>query len=98
MIEAEAMELPVIVTNIPGPTDAMAKDETGLVIEKQDSQALQQAMQKLYEDKELRESLGRQGLAYVSERFDQDILFSKILQNRLELLKQMGELNNEYRK
>lgn len=34
VVEAEAMGVPVIVTDIPGPTDAMIPDETGLVVKK----------------------------------------------------------------
>ena len=34
VVEAEAMGVPVIVTSIPGPVDAMKENETGIVVKK----------------------------------------------------------------
>ena len=34
VIEAEAMGVPVIVSDIPGPVDAMIQNETGFVVKK----------------------------------------------------------------
>jgi len=87
VIEAEAMGVPVIVTDIPGPTDAMKKDVTGLVVKKGDAAELCDAMEKLYFSKDLCDEMGRNALEYVSGSFEQNTLFEKIRQDRLELLK-----------
>ncbi len=86
IIEAEAMEVPIISTDIPGPREAMCRDLTGLMIPRQDAQALADAMYRLYGDKALREQLGKAGRVYVAERFDQETLFRHILEVRKQML------------
>ena len=86
VIEAEALGVPVIVTDIPGPTDAMERDITGLVVPVKDVDALCTAMTTLAADKNLREKMGAAGRNLVEERFDQRVLFHKILENRKKLL------------
>ena len=86
VIEAEAMGVPVIVTDIPGPTDAMACGKTGLVIPVRDANALVVAMTQLAEDKDLREQLGWAGHRFVEERFDQRALCEIIMKDRTQLL------------
>ena len=80
------MGVPVIVSDIPGPTDAMEKDVTGLTVPAKDAQALQAAMEKLLEDTVLRQSLGEAGIAFARENFDQIALCRHILEDRKQLL------------
>ena len=86
VIEAEAMGLPVIVSNIPGPTDAMLKDETGLVVEKADVKSLKEAMERIRTDRELYQSLASNTLAFAENNFEQGKLFEHILDDRKKLL------------
>ena len=86
VIEAQAMGLPVIVTDIPGPTDAMSPDQTGLTVPVRDVQALTQAILTLAEDKEKRLAMGTAGRSFVEQRFDQHALMQKILEDRTVLL------------
>lgn len=86
VIEAEAMGVPVIVTDIPGPTDAMKKDETGLVIKKGSAAELYGMMEKLYLSRELRSEMGRKALAFASECFEQKTLFEKMYIDRIKLI------------
>lgn len=86
VIEAEALEVPVIVTDIPGPTDAMMPDTTGLVVPVKDADALRNAMTRLATDKEFRAHLGRAGRHLVEERFDQRMLCDIIMKDRERLL------------
>jgi glycosyltransferase involved in cell wall biosynthesis len=88
VVEAEAMGVPVIVTNIPGPTNAMIKDETGLIVEKANAQDLAYAMVKIYENPKLSSTFGLAGVTYASTCFEQQQLFSYILEDRKRLLKQ----------
>lgn len=87
VVEAEAMGIPVIVTDIPGPTEAMVKDRTGLVVQKGDTDGLLQAMETLYSAGKTREEMGRRGLEFVSERFEQKALFRKIYEDRVLLIR-----------
>lgn len=84
-IEAEAMGLPVIVTEIPGPIDAMIPGGTGLIVKKEDSQSLHDAMVKMMDlDKN---KIGRAGYQFVKENFEQKKLLSLILKDRESLMK-----------
>ena len=86
VIEAEAMGLPVIVSDIPGPTDAMVRDETGLVIPVKQVGPLAEAMETLIEDEERRGEMGRKGRDFARMRFDQKILIRKIIEDRRKRL------------
>lgn len=86
VIEAEAMGVPVIVTDIPGPTNAMLRDETGLVVPKKDTAALQTAMETLAADPELCKRFAQAGYRFASEKFEQKTLFGYILEDRKRLL------------
>ena len=86
VIEAEAMKVPVIISDIPGPTDAMEKDITGLVVEKGNIKALFDAMHCLYKEENLRNNLGEKAYELASSKFEQQELFSRILKDRERLL------------
>ena len=88
VIEAEAMGLPVIVTNIPGPTDAMKKDITGLVVEKANVTELLDAMGTLYFSSELRSDMGHRAVDFARNGFEQKKLFEQIHDDRLSLIEQ----------
>ena len=86
VVEAEAMGVPVIVSDIPGPTDAMAPEQTGLVVRKADVDTLHQAMVRICEDRELCRRLGQQAAGFAAERFDQKQLVRHILEDRKALM------------
>lgn len=86
VIEAEAMGLPVIVTDIPGPTDAMIKDETGLVVKKADVQSLNQAMIDIESDEKMYKIFANNAYVFAKEKFEQKELFSNIVEDRKKML------------
>lgn len=86
VIEAEAMGVPVIVTDIPGPTDAMEHEVTGLVVPVKETESLCNAMTRLATDVQFREQLGQAGRCFVEERFDQKVLCNIIIKDRERLL------------
>ena len=86
VVEAEAMGLPVIVTDIPGPTDAMQRDVTGLTVAKADAADLQRAMETLLTDVPMRTRMGAAAFEWASQNFEQQQLFAHILEDRKTLL------------
>lgn len=86
VVEAEAMGVPVIVSNIPGPIDAMKENETGLICKKADIDTLRDAMVKLYENQDLAKQLGENGISFARDNFEQTKLFEYILEDRKNLL------------
>ena len=86
VIEAESMGVPVIISDIPGPTDAMKRDYTGVVVSKGSAKELENAMYTLYKDSKLREEYGDNAYEFAVTNFEQKQLFEKILLDRNRLL------------
>lgn len=86
VIEAEAMGLPIIVTDIPGPTDAIEKGKTGFVVEVKNTNDLVEAIELLLVDENKRKECGEASVRLVKDKFDQSILLNKIIENRNWLL------------
>lgn len=89
VIEAEAMRIPVIVSDIPGPTDAMKRDTTGLVVQKGNYESLFGAMWRLHSDKNLALRLGENAYIFATENFEQRELCRRILEDRKRLMKML---------
>ena len=87
VMEAGAMGTPAIISNIPGPIDAIKIDKTALVVEPYDADGLYLAMEKLM-DKELREQMSEQAVLLAKNNFDQEILMQRILERKRELVKE----------
>lgn len=86
VIEAEAMGVPVVVSDIPGPTNAMVKNETGLIVRKSNVNDLYFAMKKLLQDDELLDSFSQKCIKFARDNFSQEELFYKIYLDRKKLL------------
>jgi len=86
VVEAEAMGVPVIVTDIPGPIDGMQKDVTGIVVPPKDVDALCTAMENLLNSPEQCKKYGENGVLFAAQNFEQKELFKRILEDRKQLL------------
>ena len=84
VVEAEAMAVPVIITNIPGPIDGVVEGETGLVVQKKDVYELKKAMKKMMSSN--LSYYGQNGLEFVRNHFEQQKMFYNILEDRKRLL------------
>lgn len=85
VIESQAMGVPVIVSNIPGPTEAMILNKTGLIFEKKNSLDLLMNINKILFDIKLLNNMSISAVDFVKNRFNQDILVQKILEDRNRL-------------
>ena len=68
--EAQAMGLPVVVSNTGGVSEGMEDGHTGFLVPPGDVEAAAARLKQLIEDPVLREDLGRRGRALVAERFN----------------------------
>lgn len=84
IIEAAAMGVPAIVSDIPGPTDAIERDKTALVVPVKDAGALAKAMKEIKSRDYV--TMGQNAVQYVREKFDSGMLCEKILERKQELL------------
>ncbi|MDE2150103.1 MAG: glycosyltransferase family 4 protein [Gammaproteobacteria bacterium] len=79
VLEAMAAGLPVIATRIGGHEDIIAEGETGLLVPPADPGALAAALQRLFENSELRRRLGDQAAAYVRRNFATTVVIERLL-------------------
>ena len=87
VIEAGAMELPVISTDIPGPTDVIVDGVNGLLVEKKSVKQLVEAMKTMLDDTLLCKKFGSEALKLVREKYDQKKVFDAIIEDRKKLIK-----------
>ncbi len=69
ILEAMWLERPVIATMVGGVPEALQQGESGLLVQKEDPQALAQAMSRLFSDQEVGRKLAQRGRRCVEERF-----------------------------
>ena len=86
VVEASAMEVPVVVTEYPGPSSAMKDGVTGYAVPVKDNEKLFQHILKLLQDEQLRNKMGIAGRKFAEEAFDQKIFIQKYMDNRMHLL------------
>lgn len=86
VIEAEAMGVPVVVSDIPGPQNGMVDNETGFKVPPREWEPLYEKTCELIENKELRERFGKAGAKFSVDHFDSRVLIKKIIENRDWLL------------
>lgn len=77
VLEASAMEIPVITTRATGCCDSILDGETGIFVN-HDEKDLEQALQRLYDAPSLRENMGKAGRKFVEDNFRQDIVWKEI--------------------
>lgn len=70
--QAMAMGCAVITTDIPGPSEVIEVDKSGLLVPVKNLAALYGAMDRLYSDTSLREKFATSGLQRVREKFSRD--------------------------
>lgn len=73
LLEAMAMGVASVSTNVYAIPEAIKHEETGLLIEPGDAQQLADAIERLYEDQTLRERLAQNGREYVIANFDERV-------------------------
>lgn len=91
VVEAEAMGVPVIVSDIPGPTDAMIEGKTGLLTPKADARKLCEQMSYMYNHRELGNEYGKNGEVFARTSFEQKELFRRIIADRHDMIDKSKE-------
>lgn len=89
VIEAGAMGLPVITSNIPGPTDAIIDGYNGLIVEKKNVEALTAAMRWICKNPYEARRIGMNGLENVRAKYDRKMVFEAMLEDRKRLMRNL---------
>ena len=79
VLQAGAMELPSIVTNINGCNEIIKNHHNGLVIPVKDTSALKTAMYQLVEDEVLYQSLRQESRTKIVNNYEQQVVWKAIL-------------------
>lgn len=80
VIEAGAVGTPAIVSNIPGPVDAVEDGKTAFIVNAKDTSSLLNAMRRIQTTDYKR--MGIQAAQFVREKFDSTMLCKKILERK----------------
>lgn len=80
VLEAMAMRLPVVATDIRGCREAVANGVTGLLVPPRDAKSLTEAMGKCLEDRVVARQFGEAGRERVIRKFDERLVFERIEQ------------------
>lgn len=78
--EAQAMKLPVVVSNAGGMKYGLIDGVTGYVVEENDLEGFVRRIIYLYNSPEIRQEMGRGGRKYVEENFDYKVLGKKLIE------------------
>ena len=78
ILEAMAMALPVVTTDVRGCREAVRDGETGLVVPARDGRRLAQAITQLARDGAMRKAFGARGRAQVEADYDERIVFRRL--------------------
>lgn len=88
VIQAGAMGLPSIVTDINGCNEIIEQDKNGVIIKPQNERALYQAMEDLMLHPEKVKTMAQNSRKMVADRFDQKIVWTALLDEYKTLLKE----------
>ncbi len=79
ILEALAAPLPVVATRVGGIPDSVRHEETGLLVPSEDAKALSQAMIRMMDEADLRESLSKRAQEMIQEEFTREVLVDQTL-------------------
>jgi glycosyltransferase involved in cell wall biosynthesis len=86
LIEAMAMGLPCVTTDVPGCREVVADGDNGFLVPARDAEALAEALAKLIGDSALRERMGVRGLERAKAEFSNERVIAETLAVYRDLL------------
>lgn len=91
--EAAALALPTITNDIPGASEAIVNNVTGVLAKKQDVQSLKDAMLVMF-DPEVRKHYGINGRKRIEEKFERKMMINRICDDYIDIYKKRA-VNNK---
>ncbi|KXH72299.1 MAG: hypothetical protein AM326_03680 [Candidatus Thorarchaeota archaeon SMTZ-45] len=88
ILEAMACGVPVVTTNVFGPSEIITNNVDGLTVPPDNVRELVRAIVTLLQDKRLREKIGRNGRKTVEAKFDIKIHYDELIRTYLKLIKE----------
>ena len=87
VLQAGAMGLASIVSDINGSNEIIIHNQNGLIIPVKDKEALESVMERLITDLELKQNLSAQSRELIQKRFDQKLVWQALLEEYRRLYK-----------
>ena len=84
--QAMAMEIPIITTDIPGPSEVIEPNVSGILAKPKDVDTLYECMKWMVEHPEERLIMGREGRKRCEEKFNRDRMLQLTLEDREKIL------------
>lgn len=78
--EAQAMELPVIISDVGGMKDGIIDNETGFVVKEKDIEGFVGKLIYLMDNPTIRKDMGKKARKFVVENYDNEVLGKKLLE------------------
>lgn len=88
VMQAGAMELPSIVSDINGCNEIIIENQNGVIIPVKDSERLQKEMEKMILDRDYYEALKKNARPMIEDRFEQSVIWNAILSEYNKLIKE----------
>jgi glycosyltransferase involved in cell wall biosynthesis len=90
VMEASAMKVPAVVTNVRGNREAVEAGRNGLLVPLGDVPVLAKAICELLSDQAKAQQMGEEGRRIALERFDERLVFEKVKAEYARLLREKG--------
>ncbi|MGI9582353.1 glycosyltransferase family 4 protein [Chryseobacterium sp. RRHN12] len=88
VMQAGAMELPSIVSDINGCNEIIIENQNGVIIPVKDSERLQKEMERMISDRDFYEALKKNARPMIEDRFEQSVIWNAILSEYNKLIKE----------
>ncbi len=85
ILEAMAMELPVVATDIRGCREAVIHNQTGLIVPPKNSEKLAEALGTILKNDRLKQDFGKAGRKRVEAEYDERFVFKRLAQYYREM-------------
>ena len=92
VIQAGAMGLPSIVSNINGCNEIITEGKNGTIIPVKDAEALKIAMQKMIADKQYYQALKQNARPMIQSRYEQSVVWNALLEEYNSLIVKIKEV------
>jgi len=88
LLEAQAMLLPVVATDVRGCREAVADGKTGILVPHRNSQKLAEALLWMLEHPTEAKNMGKAGRKRIEKEFDQELVFERLNKEYERLIKE----------
>ncbi len=88
VMQAGAMELPSIVSDINGCNEIIVENQNGVIVPVKDSERLKEEMDKMISDRDYYQTLKKNARPMIEDRFEQSVIWNAILSEYNKLIKE----------